>query len=415
MQTAETLPAAPRYISLDAMRGFAVMGILAMNIIAFAMPEWAYITPMAFGGETQADKVSWFFSFVFIDGKMRGLFSLLFGASMMLIIQSAQAKGESAAKVHFSRMGWLAVFGLIHFFFIWFGDILFSYAVAGCFAYLFRNWTPRRLVKWALIILAIGLAVFGAMFGGMQVLQIIATAPGASAEIVEQYQKMLSSEDFDFNIAKELALHRSSYTAIVTAKFSEWYTPISGAALAILSTLPLMMMGMAAQKHGFITGDWEHRRYVRWALWLCVPGFGISAILAATVMLLGYDKINALAVFMLWNIVPQYMLTIGYSALMILLIKRYQNSKFIKRVAAAGQAAFTNYLGTSIVMTTIFYGYGFGLYGYAGRAQLWLFVIGAWTVMLLWPRPWLIRYRYGPLEWLWRSLSRLQLQPMQRS
>ena len=100
-----------RYITLDAMRGFAVMGILAMNIIGFAMPEWAYITPAAYGGDSAADRIAWAFSFVLIDGKMRGLFSLLFGASMMLVIDRATAKGESATRVHYSRMIWLALFG----------------------------------------------------------------------------------------------------------------------------------------------------------------------------------------------------------------------------------------------------------------------------------------------------------------
>ena len=117
-----------RHISLDAMRGFAVMGILAMNIIGFAMPEWAYVTPAAYGTDTLADKIAWAFSFIFIDGKMRGLFSLLFGASMMLVIDRAAANGESPAQVHFRRMAWLALFGLAHYFFIWFGDILFLYA-----------------------------------------------------------------------------------------------------------------------------------------------------------------------------------------------------------------------------------------------------------------------------------------------
>ena len=160
-----------RYITLDAMRGFAVMGILAMNIIGFAMPEWAYITPAAYGGETVADRMAWLFSFVFIDGKMRGLFSLLFGTSLILITERASSKGESAAHVHYRRMAWLAVFGLVHNFFIWYGDILFLYAMAGMVAFLFRGWAPARLVKWALIIFSLGLLLWGLQFGGLQILQ----------------------------------------------------------------------------------------------------------------------------------------------------------------------------------------------------------------------------------------------------
>jgi uncharacterized protein len=86
----------------------------------------------------------------------------------------------------------------------------------------------------------------------------------------------------------------------------------------------------------------------------------------------------------------------------------------LERVAAAGRAAFTNYLGTTIVMTTIFYGYGLGLYGHVSRPMLWLFVLGAWGMMLFWSKPWLERFHYGPLEWLWRSLARMELQPFRK-
>ncbi|WP_373476842.1 DUF418 domain-containing protein [Sphingorhabdus sp.] len=159
-----------RFLTLDAMRGFAVMGILAMNIIAFAMPEWAYITPKAYGGVSLENEISWFVSFVLVDGKMRGLFSIMFGASMMLVIEGAQAKGENPGKTHFARMFWLAVFGLAHYFLLWFGDILFLYASVGCIAFLFRNWEPRRLIKWALIIFGLGLLLWGAQFTALQLL-----------------------------------------------------------------------------------------------------------------------------------------------------------------------------------------------------------------------------------------------------
>ena len=86
----------------------------------------------------------------------------------------------------------------------------------------------------------------------------------------------------------------------------------------------------------------------------------------------------------------------------------------VSRVAAAGRMAFSNYLGTSIAMTTIFYGYGLGLFGDVGRWALYLVCIGMWAVMLLWSKPWLDRFRYGPLEWLWRSLARGKLQPMRQ-
>ncbi|NJM51736.1 MAG: hypothetical protein HC843_13435 [Sphingomonadales bacterium] len=128
-----------RYDSLDFLRGCAVMGILAMNITAFAMPETAYINPAAYGGADSGNIAAWLFGFLFFDGKMRGLFSLLFGASMMVIIIRATNRGEDAGKGHFTRMLWLVLFGLAHFFLIWWGDILFRYAATGAAAYLFHH------------------------------------------------------------------------------------------------------------------------------------------------------------------------------------------------------------------------------------------------------------------------------------
>ena len=403
-----------RLVTLDAMRGFAVMGILAMNIVAFAMPEFAYVTPLAYGGETLADRVAWFCSFVLIDGKMRGLFSLLFGASMMLIIDGAKAKGESAAKVHYTRMFWLAAFGLAHYFFIWFGDILFLYAAVGCVAFLFRNWEPQRLIKWALILFAVGFLLWGIQFVGLQVLQYLATAPGADPDLVKQYKEIISSPDLSPDIAKDLALHRGGYTPIVADKLAEWYTPLAGVLQFISETLPLMMIGMAMKKNGFITGKWAFADYVHWAKRLVPVGILFSILLATWLTLVGYDIITSVAVFFTWSAIPRLMLTIGYAASLIILIKQASGSAFIARVAAVGQAAFTNYLGTSIVMTSIFYGYGLGLFGDVSRAGLWVFVVGAWALMLLWSKPWLARFRYGPLEWLWRSLARMKLQPLLR-
>src|SRR5690606_9717683 len=148
---ATTSPASARYLELDGLRGFAVMGILAMNIVTFGMPEMAYISPEIFGGAEPGDLAAWLAAFVLFDGKMRGLFSLLFGASMMLTIARTEQSGADPAKVHYSRMGWLAVFGLAHFYFVWWGDILFLYAVSGAIAFLFRDKEPRNLIILAVL------------------------------------------------------------------------------------------------------------------------------------------------------------------------------------------------------------------------------------------------------------------------
>jgi uncharacterized protein len=405
-----------RHITLDALRGFAVMGILAMNIAAFDMPFMAYLSPAIYGGDTGANLASWFVSYILFDGKMRGLFSLLFGASMLLIAERAEAKGESAAKVHYARMFWLALFGLAHFFFIWFGDILFLYASVGCLAFLFRKWQPRRLIKWALIIYTAGFLLFTGATGGMLYVYHQASQPGATEKQIKAYEKIVKNDDFtDVGTREEIELYRSGYAKIVSHKLKEQTTEPLGAVLqSILETLPLMLLGMAMLRNGFLLGQWDPARYRKWAIAGIGGGAVLSALAAFGQYASGFNPIIVINTQISWMIFPRLLMTLGYAAGLILLIQRLAGSAFLARVVATGQAAFTNYLGTSILMTTIFYGYGLGLYGYVERAQLWLFVIGAWVLMLLWSKPWLERYRYGPLEWLWRSLARMKVQRLRR-
>jgi uncharacterized protein len=401
-----------RHLSLDAIRGFAVMGILAMNITAFAMPEMAYISPAYDGAASQGDIISWIASFILVDGKMRGLFSLLFGASMLLVIERAAAKGESPAKVHFSRMGWLAIFGLVHFAFIWWGDILFLYATVGCIAYVFRDMESRSLIKMALIIYAIGFILMSLFTGSMFLLQFAANAPDADPEMTKAFTEMMAQFG---NGAKEIAAYRGGYFDIVSYRLTEkWSQPFAMVLQNIFETLPYMMIGMALYKNGCMTGEWERARYRKWALLgLGIGGLGY-ALLALWAQTAKFDLILLMNIALAWTYPLRLIMILGYVAALMLLIRALAGSSFIARVAATGQAAFTNYLGTSIVMTTIFYGYGLGLYNHISRPMLWLFVIGAWSVMLLWSKPWLARFRYGPLEWLWRSLARRERQAMRR-
>lgn len=163
-----------------------------------------------------------------------------------------------------------------------------------------------------------------------------------------------------------------------------------------------------------MTGNWESAEYRRWALRLVPAALLLTAALAASMFAAEFDRVTALAIFFFWGAIPRIMLTVGYAAALLLLIGHFRNHPVLARVAATGRAAFSNYLGTSIVMTTVFYGYGFGLFGEVGRAEVWVFVLGAWIIMLAWSKPWLEKYHYGPLEWLWRSLARGKMQAMRR-
>jgi len=404
-----------RLVTLDALRGFAVMGILAMNIVAFAMPEMAYVSPRAYGGDTAADLVAWGLAFVLVDGKTRGLFSILFGASLILIVDRAEKSRQNPASVHYRRMAWLAIFGLCHFFFLWWGDILFLYAAVGCIAFLFRAWEARRLIRWAAGLFTLGVLLMSLLFGGQLLVASSADDPGAPPARVEAGEAIRDEyAKIDGEVQHELALYRGGYLPILGHRLDDAAAPFAMLVFNLLETLPLMMIGMALFRNGFLTGAWEARAYRRVAWRWLPPGLLLTLLVLWLMREARFDYLFSLTAFLAWAQPGRLMMTIGYAALLVLLIKHHAASPWIGRVAAAGRAAFSNYLGTSIVMTTIFYGYGLGLFGRVDRAPLYLFVIAAWAVMLLWSKPWLDRFRYGPLEWLWRSLARGAMQPMRK-
>ncbi|MEA3013712.1 MAG: uncharacterized protein QOD42_2257 [Sphingomonadales bacterium] len=418
---ADAAPAAPcappagRIATLDIVRGVAVMGILAMNIVAFAMPEAAYVNPAVYGTEGPADLASWAFSFVFVDGKMRGLFSFLFGASMLLVIQRAEACGRSPAGVHYSRMAVLLVLGLVHFYLIWWGDILALYAPIGMIAFFFRRLPTSRLVTIALFLLLFQFLFFAMFAFQAQAAAAAAAAPGASLEAVRRWADM--QHGFGRYAPEELRslldLYRGGYAGQVHFRTTAMlFNPLNGLWEFGGETLAYMLLGMAALKSGFLTGAWADRAYRR----VLVIGFGIAvpAYAALAWWIISDDfAVQTLIAGWIAATVPLRPLMIGAIAASVILLTR-KNGPLTRRIAAAGRAAFTNYLGTSILMTTLFYGYGLGLYGQLSRIELWLPVVAAWALMLLWSKPWLDRFRYGPFEWLWRSLSRRRLEPMRK-
>jgi uncharacterized protein len=404
-----------RILTLDIVRGIGVMGILAMNIVAFAMPLQAYFNPFAYGTASAIDVAAYAFNFVLIDGKMRGLFTFLFGASMLLVIELAEAKGESAASVTYRRQLWLLVFGAIHFYLIWFGDILMSYALVGMVAFLFRRLGVRALIAWGVALLVIQMIMMAASAAHAHSLAAAMSGPAPSVETIKEWNEFAS--DFAVPSAAKLqemmALHLGPWTGIVRAQVSEnlgdpfFFSLIFGP-----ETLAYMLFGMAALKSGFLTGVWAERRYERVAL----LGFGLAIPVYAVICVLllrdGFTVPGIFTWYMAATIPFRPLMVVAYAALIIDLTRN--GGWLVDRIAAAGRAAFTNYLGTSVLMTGLFYGWGLGLYGSIGRIELWLVVIAMWVVMLAWSKPWLDRFRYGPFEWLWRSLARWQFQPMRK-
>jgi uncharacterized protein len=402
-----------RILTLDVIRGVAVMGIFSVNVVAFAMIESAYFNPGSYGGHTGANLALWAANMVVIDGKMRTLFSMLFGASMLLVIERAERSGRSGGWTHFRRMTVLLGFGLLHYYFIWFGDILTLYAASGLVAFLFRKMGAEKLVALGAALLAGNMILFGLFLHGQYLADLAAHAPGATAKAVRGWNEGLgilypSAAD----IAKDKALHLGSYANFAAHNLAHWKSLFGDTLPFLIDTVGLMLLGMAGYKSGFLTGEWADTRYRR----LAAPAIAFGA--AAGVATVAYDisshfyAVGMMTAFIVAETPFITIMAVGYAALIILLSRG--NGGLTQRIAAAGRCAFTNYLGTSIVASLVFYGWGLGLYGSVSRWQAWLLAPVVWAAMLLWSKPWLERFHYGPFEWAWRSLSRWKLQPMRR-
>ena len=405
---------ASRLVALDFVRGIAILGILLLNIVGFAWPEIVYVSPRApTAPVSPADDWTWLAIFVVADGKFRGLFSLLFGASMLLFVERAEAArqnfgGRDGAALQRRRLGWLALFGLAHFFLLWWGDILFLYAVCGFVALALRDWRPRRLAIAALAIYAAGVLTLGSLtaVGAAPWLGMGETGGETPAEVVARYGEEARAE-----IPATLAPWPNHVAHMLR---DSWTDPLVTVSFSWFETIPLMLIGMALFKSGLFAGRWDGARLRRWAAWGIGGGLALTLPLAWWLWREQFALPLTLFVWLGPAAVGRLASTIGYAALAVLLAQRFAGSALGERLVACGRMAFSNYIATSLVMTFIFHGWGLGQFARFGRFELMGFVLLGWALMLAWSKPWLTRYRFGPLEWLWRSLTYAKLAPMRR-
>ncbi len=390
-----------RLLSLDVLRGVAVMAILLANLPGFAFPDPAYSNPMAWGGRRPIDIAMWFLTESFVNGRMRGLFSLLFGASTLLVIQRADAAGWNGASFHLRRMAVLFVLGMVHLTFIWTGDILAHYALVGVVALAFVGLTPRALC-WT----ALGFAGLSMAFGALDCLGLFVAAARNTpqmASLWDSYQLAFGTPPAA-SLAPEITAMRGSWVMATAFRLENNGNPLIDLIQIGPDTLSAMLLGMATFKSGYLTGGWSRAAYRRWAVWglgLTIPAY---AAMASGIMASGYDVRAVTLVELLLNVPFRLIGTIGYAALILLLMR--PGGWWTVRIAAAGRMAFTNYIATSLLMTAVFYGYGLGQFARWSRAELYILAPLMWGLMIFWSKPWLARFGQGPLERLWRLASR---------
>jgi uncharacterized protein len=391
-----------RIEAIDFLRGVAVLGILAINVTGFWGPSLATFSPDI--PRAEPDAYGWFaFAFVVFEGKMRALFSLLFGASMVLFAQSAERQGLDPDKAQVRRLLWLMLFGYLHFALLWWGDILFLYALCGLAALLLRRLEPRQLVLIALPFYVL-VHVIEALLAlpGVLAEQAVLAGTAPPADMAEQAAMM---GRIAASVAKDAAVLNAGFVEAITLKLSDApLQPLTTTLSTFTETLPLMLLGMAMIRSGFFTA-WSRGSLLALAVGGIALGTLPTMLAEHWLESRGWPPRAMFAAIEDGMAVPHLLMALGYAAALLLIHPLVSRTWIGRALTAAGRCAFSNYLGTTVLMTAIFSGWGLGLGPELPRLWLPAFVALGWAAMLAWPQWWLRRFRQGPLERLWRRLA----------
>ena len=385
-----------RIVSIDLLRGFAVLGILVMNIQHFSMPTAAYINPNAYGDLTGLNKWVWIISHMLASGKFMSIFSMLFGAGILLFTQRAELKGLNSAVLHYRRMGWLLLFGLMHAYLLWSGDILVSYSLCGMLVFLFRNKHSTTLIRIAFAFFLVPMLLDMFLVWSIpnwpeEALHFTMESWAPGVEMLQHHLDVYRSAWLD---QMELRVPGAIFMQTQYFLMRPFWRVIA-----------LMLLGMALFKWEVISCGRSTRFYLRMAL----IGLATGSLLSGLGVFLNYKNQWNMEFSMFlgtqFNYVGSVGVALGYTGVVMLIGKSVKYAGFKRIISAVGRMAFTNYILMTLICTFLFYGHGLGLYGSVERKFQVIIVLAIWILIMIISPLWLKRFRFGPLERIWRSLT----------
>jgi uncharacterized protein len=418
-----------RISAMDIIRGISLFGILLMNIIIFGLYK-AYFDPTNNGGATGYNLTVWWMNTLFFEGTMRGMFSMLFGAGVLLFTsrKSESMEGTVVTDLFFRRLLWMLLLGVIHcYLLLWGGEILYSYAIVGMFAFSFRHLKPKNLLIGATIILLIATAFWVKdYFKYKDAFEKVTVAntkkingqtlSKEDSTSIEKWNGFVKEEKVTpEQLKQEMDARSKGYWSVVMHKLpvNQYMETAFLYFINFWDTLAMMLWGMAFFKLGILKGNRSNRFY--WLMAFIGYGIGVttnyfegSHIVSSNFSILSINK-----TYMTYHLgrIPT---ACGHIAVIMLFVKSGFLPLLQKALAAVGQMAFTNYITQSIICNFIFLGYGFSMYGKLQRYELYYIVFSIWVFQLIVSPIWLKYFRFGPLEWLWRSLTYWKMQPMRK-
>jgi uncharacterized protein len=432
-------PAAPisqmdRIHIIDSLRGIAILGILLMNIPGFGL------APAAIGDfsmQPQGD-LNYYFWYVFgpgvFEGSQRGIFSMLFGAGMYIFVTRLEKRtpGLMPAELFLRRQLWLLLFGMFHAYILfWYWDILYHYAICGIIVFAFRRLSPKYLLIASFACLVLMTArenrdLFkrkAVISKGEAIAKIDTTVTKLSDKQKEQLgamdeiKKNSKPEEKKKKVEKQLKEIRGGYAELYEARsrMAEESETFGMYYWAIFDVPLFMFLGLAFFKLGILQGEAKTKVYA----WMTAIGLGVG--LPLSYLFVTYDVNYNFNYFEIIKNKPfefyelqRFIHSIGIFGLIMLMYKSGLFKWLFALMRPVGQMAFTNYIMQSVICGIIFTGVGFGLFGKLEYHQLFYVVAAVWAVEIIWSHLWLRYFRFGPLEWLWRSLTYWKKQPIRK-
>lgn len=400
-------PTSERHLALDVLRGFALFGVFLVNFEWFtrALPE-IMMGPRA--DHLGLDRASDLIINTLATGKFYAIFSMLFGAGFALMLERASAAGARFWGLYLRRLSVLAIIGALHITLIWAGDILLIYALVGfIMVLLFRHTPVARLWKWSLVLILLPLVLSGLAALAVGLAQL---DPTAAAVIAAEMAKGEVELKVVFEASRSVYAG-GSFEEVTAQRWSDWAFGASHFLFWVPPILGYFLLGRWLLVTGRLTDASAHSAWFT-RMRLVGVGFGLPLSATGVWLFLGENMMMPtprLAVASALISLGALLLSLGWVSCVV------PSARALAWLAPVGQMALTNYLLQSLVWTFVFYGYGLGFWEQIPRAAHALFVVGFFALQIPLSRWWLARFRFGPVEWLWRLATYGKAPPMRRA
>ena len=408
-----------RIESIDILRGFALLGILIMNISSFAMPSMAYFSPVVYD-INPLNHIIYSITHIIADQKFMAIFSMLFGASTILFINSVKKRKKNPFLLFYSRNFWLLILGWVHSTYFWYGDILFIYALCAFLLFFFKNITPKKQFILGCLIYLIP------TFSNYATYEYV-------IDYLDQAEKDVIIKHWNPSnevLQQELDAYRGPYKKQVQHRAKMWSSnnenndssgDIGGGIIGLSILIDLfsrsfgmMLIGMACFSWGVFSNALTKSFYKK----LMIYGLGIGLPLSMIGLFFNYsfdwDWKYIQFLGRSPNNIATPLIAFGYIGIIMLWIRKGNFINLQEKLRTIGKTALTAYLIQTVIATFIFYGIGLGLFGYVNRAYQLAIMFLIWFVLLILCPRWLSKYQFGPVEWIWRMLTHIKLIPLLR-